>query len=265
MPKRLLSRDIMNFKTIAFAAAEQEIAQVAKKLLESRYSHVPAEEADVVVALGGDGFMLQCLHRYMKQQIPIFGINRGSVGFLMNVYEENGLLERLDRAELNTIPTLAVTAHDKNGNSHKAIAINDVSVFRQTRLAAKVRVLVDNVVRLEELICDGILLATPAGSTAYNLSANGPILPLSAGVLALTPISAFRPRQWRGAVLPHQAKVAIEVLASEMRPVSAVADFSEFRDVTRIEIWEDTTLAPKLLFDPEHNLEERILKEQFLP
>ena len=129
MPKRLLSKDIMNFKTIAFAAAEQEIAQVAKKLLESRYSHVPAEEADVVVALGGDGFMLQCLHKYMKQQIPIFGINRGSVGFLMNVYEENGLLERLDRAELNTIPTLAVTAHDKNGNSHKAIAINDVSVF----------------------------------------------------------------------------------------------------------------------------------------
>jgi NAD+ kinase len=264
MPRKLLSRDIMKFKKVAFAAAEQEIAQLAKKVLEGLYSYVPAEEADVIVALGGDGFMLQCLHKYMKQEIPIFGINRGSVGFLMNAYKENGLLERLERAELNTIPTLAVMAYDKNGNCHKAIAINDVSIFRQTRFAAKVRVLVDNVVRLEELICDGILLATPAGSTAYNLSANGPILPLGAGILALTPISAFRPRQWRGAVLPHQAKVAIEVLASEMRSVSAVADFSEFRDVTRVEIWEDTTLAPKLLFDSEHNLEERILKEQFL-
>lgn len=254
----------MRFKKIAFAAAAQEIAQVAKKSFEARYEHVPAKEADVIVALGGDGFMLQCLHKYMEQQKPIFGINRGSVGFLMNVYEEDGLLERLEKAEPNTIPTLVMTAHDKNGNSHRAIAINDVSVFRQTRFASKVRVLIDDVVRLEELICDGILLSTPAGSTAYNLSANGPILPLGAGVLALTPISAFRPRQWRGAVLPHQAKVTIEVLSADMRPVSAVADFSEFRDVTRIEIWEDTTMAPELLFDQEHNLEERILKEQFL-
>jgi NAD+ kinase len=255
----------MKFNSIAFAAADQEIAQVAKKNFEARYSHVPAEEADVVVALGGDGFMLQCLHEYMEQQTPIFGINRGSVGFLMNAYEEDGLLERLEKAELNTIPALTMTAQDIDGTRQQAIAINDVSVFRQTRFAAKVRVLVDDVVRLEELICDGILLSTPAGSTAYNLSANGPILPLGAGVLALTPISAFRPRQWRGAVLPHQAKVIIEVLNADMRPVSAVADFYEFRNVVRVEIGEDSSLAPKLLFDPEHNLEERILKEQFLP
>jgi NAD+ kinase len=244
----------MKFNSIAFAAADQEIAQTAKKLLEARYSYVPAEEADVVVALGGDGFMLQCLHEYMEQQTPIFGINRGSVGFLMNAYEEDGLLERLEKAELNTIPALSMTVQDVDGTRHQAIAINDVSVFRQTRFAAKVRVLVDDVVRLEELICDGILLSTPAGSTA-----------LGAGVLALTPISAFRPRQWRGAVLPHQAKVVIEVLSSDMRPVSAVADFYEFRNVIRVEIIEDSSLAPKLLFDPEHNLEERILKEQFLP
>ena len=255
----------MKFNSIAFAAADQEIAQTAKKLLEARYSYVPAEEADVVVALGGDGFMLQCLHEYMEQQTPIFGINRGSVGFLMNAYEEDGLLERLEKAELNTIPALSMTVQDVDGTRHQAIAINDVSVFRQTRFAAKVRVLVDDVVRLEELICDGILLSTPAGSTAYNLSANGPILPLGAGVLALTPISAFRPRQWGGAVLPHQAKVIIEVLNADMRPVSAVADFYEFRNVVRVEIGADSSLAPKLLFDPEHNLEERILKEQFLP
>jgi len=255
----------MKFNTIAFAAADQEIAQIAKKKLEARHSHVPAEEADVVVALGGDGFMLQCLHEFMEQQTPIFGINRGSVGFLMNTYEEDGLIERLEKSELNTISALAVTAQDLDGTRHQAIAINDVSVFRQTRFAAKVRVSVDGVIRLEELICDGILLSTPAGSTAYNLSAHGPILPLGAGVLALTPISAFRPRQWRGAVLPHEAKVVIEVLNADMRSVSAVADFFEFRDVIRVEISEDPTLAPKLLFDPEHNLEERIRKEQFLP
>jgi NAD+ kinase len=255
----------MKFKTIAFAAAKQEIAQTAKKLFESRYDHVPAEEADIVVALGGDGFMLQCLHEFMEQNTPIFGINRGSIGFLMNIYNEDGLIERLEKSELNTIPSLSMTAQDIDGTSHKAIAINDVSVFRQTRFAAKVRVLIDDVVRVEELICDGILLATPAGSTAYNLSAHGPILPLGAGVLALTPISAFRPRQWRGAVLPHQANVVIEVLNADMRSVSAVADFSEFRNVTRVAIREDTSLSPRLLFDPEHNLEERILKEQFLP
>jgi NAD+ kinase len=255
----------MKFNSLAFAAADQEIAQTAKKNLEARYDHVPAEEADVVVALGGDGFMLQCLHEYLEQQTPIFGINRGSVGFLMNAYEEDGLLERLEKAEISTIPALSMTVQDVDGTRHQAIAINDVSVFRQTRFAAKVRVLVDDVVRLEELICDGILLSTPAGSTAYNLSAHGPILPLGAGVLALTPISAFRPRQWRGAVLPHQAKVVIEVLNYDMRPVSAVADFYEFRNVVRVEIGADSSLAPKLLFDPEHNLEERILKEQFLP
>jgi len=255
----------MKFNTIAFAAADLKEAQAAEIRLKKAYDHVPPEEADVVVALGGDGFMLQTLHRFMDGGTPIFGMNRGSVGFLMNAYQDNGLLERLRKAEPNTLHPLSMDAIDNQGQTHHALAINEVSVLRETRQAAKLRIHVDGVVRIEELICDGILVATPAGSTAYNLSADGPILPLGSELLAMTPISAFRPRRWRGALLPHKATVVVEVLGPEARPVSAVADFTEVRNVTRVEIREDDSHAPVLLFDPEHNLEERVIKEQFIP
>ncbi len=255
----------MTFTSIAFVAAGQPEAREAEKRLKARYDHAPPKQADVVVALGGDGFMLETLHRFMQRDVPIYGMNRGSVGFLMNAYEEDGLPERLARAEAVELPPLRMTATDHRGREHQALAINEVSLLRQTRLAAKLRIQVDGVVRLEEMVCDGALVATPAGSTAYNLSAHGPIVPLGAGVLALTPISAFRPRQWRGALLPHDAAVTFHVLDADVRPVSAVADFTEVRRVTRVVVREDRSLAPTLLFDPEHNLEERIVKEQFLP
>jgi NAD+ kinase len=192
-------------------------------------------------------------------------MNRGSVGFLMNVYREDGLIERLARAEPIKLHPLRMNAIDSKGRRRSALAINEVSLLRQTRLAAKLQIQVDSKVRLEELICDGALVSTPAGSTAYNLSAYGPILPLGAGVLALTPISAFRPRRWRGALLPHDTKVTFEVLDPHHRPVSAVADFTEVRDVRRVSVCEDRSLTPTLLFDPEHNLEERIIAEQYVP
>ncbi|CAA7612088.1 NAD kinase [Magnetospirillum sp. UT-4] len=255
----------MSFSKVAFVAAETEAAQAALPRLLAHYPHVPPEEADVIVALGGDGFMLETLHRWIDRRVPIYGMNRGTVGFLMNVFREHGLQERLARAEAVRLHPLRMRARLADGSDIEALAINEVSLFRETRQAAKIRIRIDGKARLEELVCDGILVATPAGSTAYNLSAHGPIVPLGSGILALTPISAFRPRRWRGALLPDHASVAFEVLEADKRPVSAVADYTEARDVARVEVSRAADLTLTLLFDPEHSLEERILAEQFLP
>jgi NAD+ kinase len=255
----------MSPQSIAFVAAEAQEAQDALARLEKRYPHVPPESADVIVALGGDGFMLETLHRHLHRRVPIYGMNCGTVGFLMNEYSEDDLPERLNKASRVSLHPLHMTAHTMAGESVEALAINEVSLLRESRQAAKIKISIDGVVRLSELICDGILLATPAGSTAYNLSAHGPIIPIGAPLLALTPISAFRPRRWRGALLPHKAKVTFEVLQAAKRPVSATADYTEVRDVHRVDIYEDRKVALQLMFDPEHNLEERILREQFLP
>ncbi len=253
-----------SFKTIAFVASDAPAAQEALAELQARYGNPPPEEADVIVALGGDGFMLETLHRYLQRGVPIYGMHRGSVGFLMNGYEAPGLRERLARAELVHIHPLEMRARDKAGAEHVALAINEVSVLRETRQAAKLRITIDGVVRVEELTADGILVATPVGSTAYNLSAHGPIIPLGAGILALTPISAFRPRRWRGALLPHSAQVRFDILEADKRPISAVADYTEVRDVLSVAVRETREVTLSMLFDPEHNLEERVLKEQFL-
>ncbi len=254
----------MKFQTVAVVAADHAAAQSALDRLSHKYMTAAPEDADVIVALGGDGFMLKTLHQYLYRGIPIFGMNLGSVGFLMNTYNDNHLMERLEQAELITLHPLRMIATDIGGATHEALAINEVSLLRQTRLAAKLKIQVDGKVRMREMICDGVLVSTPAGSTAYNVSANGPILPLDAHLLALTPISVFRPRQWRGAILPHTVTVTIDALFPEMRPVSAVADDTEIRDVVRVEIHEDRNVALTMLFDPEHNLEERIIKEQFM-
>ncbi len=248
---------------VAFVASEAEAAQQALAELRRFYGTVEPPDADIIVPLGGDGFMLETLHRYVDSRKPIFGMHRGSVGFLMNPYRLEGLYERLAIAQPVELHPLEMTAR-QNGASRRAIAFNEVSLLRESRQAAKLRVSVDGVVRLEELLADGILLSTPVGSTAYNLSAHGPIIPLGAAVLALTPISAFRPRRWRGALLPHGARVKIEVAETDKRPVSAVADFTEVRDVTSVEIHENRDIAMTVLFDHEANLEERVLKEQFL-
>jgi NAD+ kinase len=250
-------------KTFAFTAAATDEAQSALGRLQAAYGTRDPGEADIVVALGGDGFMLETLHRYLGRYKPIFGMNCGTVGFLMNRYDEADLPARLAAAHRERLHPLLMIAKTVTGESHRAHAINEVSLLRETRQAAKIGIRVDNVVRLQELICDGVLISTPAGSTAYNLSAHGPILPLGSGVLALTPISAFRPRRWRGAILPHSAKVVFEVHEWEKRPVSAVADFTEVRDVAEVRVQEDHKITLHLLFDPEHNLEERILTEQF--
>jgi NAD+ kinase len=249
---------------VAFVASEAEAAQQALAELRQRYGTIDPEAADVIVPLGGDGFMLETLHRFVGSGKPIFGMHRGSVGFLMNSYRLEGLVERLAAAQPVELHPLSMTAVCERGEICRAIAFNEVSLLRETRQAAKLRVSVDGVVRLEELMADGILLATPVGSTAYNLSAHGPIVPLGAGILALTPISAFRPRRWRGALLPHGAQVKIEALDTDKRPVSAVADFTEVREVTTVEICEDRNIAMTLLFDHDANLEERVFKEQFL-
>jgi NAD+ kinase len=224
---------------------------------------VTLEEAQVVVALGGDGFMLETLHRTMGTQTPIYGMNRGSVGFLMNEYSEDELLERINAAERAVIHPLVMVAIDAKRRQHKALAINEVSLLRQTRQTAKLRISIDGKVRMGELVCDGALVCTPAGSTAYNLSAYVPIIPISARILALTAISAFRPRRWRGALLPHSARVTFEVLEADKRPVSAVADNFEVRDIVEVHIGEDRETSLCMLFDAGHSLEERVLAEQF--
>jgi NAD+ kinase len=250
-------------RRVAFVASEAEAAQQAIEELRHRYGTVEPQDADIVVPLGGDGFMLETVHRFVGSGLPIFGMHRGSVGFLMNSYRLDGLYERLAVAQPVELHPLEMAAW-QNGTCRRAIAFNEVSLLRESRQAAKLRVSVDGVVRLEELMADGILLSTPVGSTAYNLSAHGPIVPLGAGVLALTPISAFRPRRWRGALLPHGARVRIEALETAKRPVSAVADFTEVRDVVSVEIRENRDIAMTVLFDRDANLEERVLKEQFL-
>lgn len=255
----------MRFQRIAFVASRAPGSQAAKAALEARYEHFEPEEADVIVALGGDGFMLETLHRHMGRAVPIYGMNRGTVGFLLNSYDEDALLERLERAAPATLHPLEMTAVADSGSEQTAKAINEVSLLRQTRQAANLRVLIDGRERIDKLICDGCLVATPAGSTAYNLSAHGPILPIGSAALALTPISAFRPRRWRGAVLPLRAKVTFEVLDPYKRPVSAVADATEVRNVVEVHVEEDPTTDLVILFDPEHGLEERILQEQFIP
>jgi NAD+ kinase len=248
---------------IAFTASERPEAQEGRARLVKRYGETPVEEAEVIVALGGDGFMLECFHDHMALGLPIYGMNRGSVGFLMNDYSEVGLLERIAAAEKAVIHPLRMTATDVDGASHVALAINEVSLLRQTRQAAKLRISIDGKLRLSELACDGALVSTPAGSTAYNLSAHGPIIPLDARVLALTPISAFRPRRWRGALLAHTAKVTFEILEASKRPVSAVADNIEVRDVLDVHIAEDREVSLHMLFDEGRSLEERVIAEQF--
>ncbi len=247
---------------IAVVAAQNEAAQLALGELCRLYPCVDPEHAEVIVPLGGDGFLLETLHRRLSKGVPIYGMHRGSVGFLMNPYRPDGLYERLAAAQPVVLHPLEMRTRDGHGEQC-ALAFNEVSLLRQSRQAAKLRVSIDGVVRIEELMADGILVATPVGSTAYNLSAHGPIIPLGAGVLALTPISAFRPRRWRGALLPHEARVEIQALETDKRPVSAVADFSEARDVETVEIHENRDIAMTLLFDRESNLEERVLKEQF--
>lgn len=255
----------MTASRIAIAAADMPEAAEAAERLRARYETVPADDAEVIVALGGDGFVLHMLHSVMENPVPIYGMNRGSVGFLMNAYEEDRLLERLRAATAAELHPLRMQAWDTDGERHEALAINEVSLIRQSRQAAKIVITVDGVERLDELICDGIMVSTPAGSTAYNLSAAGPIIPMGAGVLALTPISAFRPRRWRGALLPERAAVEFHVKDADFRTVSASADFHEVRNVTRVAVSERKDVILPLLFDPEHNLEERILKEQFQP
>jgi NAD+ kinase len=249
---------------VAFLASDAEAAQRALAELQERYGAVSPQQADIIVPLGGDGFMLETLHRFASSRRPIFGMHRGSVGFLMNPYRPDGLFERLAAAQPVELHPLEMAASQQDGACRRAIAFNEVSLLRETRQAAKLKVTVDGVVRIEELMADGILLATAVGSTAYNLSAHGPIIPLGAEILALTPISAFRPRRWRGALLPHHAQVQIDALEASKRPVSAVADFTEVRDVVSVEIHETHDIAMTLLFDREFNLEERVFKEQFL-
>jgi len=250
-------------KHIAFIAATTPEARAAYDALEKRYGNADPKAADVIVALGGDGLMLQTLHKFMNSGKPIYGMHRGTVGFLMNEFSEEHLPERIAAAQINVIHPLVMRARDGQGRTHEHRAINEVSIFRQSAQAAHLRILIDGKERLTELIADGVLVATPAGSTAYNLSVQGPIIPINAPLLALTPISPFRPRRWHGALLPDKAKVTIEVLEAEKRPVAAVADHDEVRFVRSVDIAMDHEVAINMLFDPGHNLDERILSEQF--
>jgi NAD+ kinase len=247
---------------IAFLAAQTEAAQAARAALGARYGDADPARADVFVALGGDGAMLETQHRFLGENRPVYGMNRGSVGFLMNDYREDALPERLAAAQAAQLHPLRMRADAAEGPA-EALAINEVSLLRETRQAAKLRILVDGKARLAELVCDGVIISTPAGSTAYNLSAHGPIVPLDARLLPLTPISAFRPRRWRGALLPSTAAVVFEVLEPDKRPVSATADYTEVRDVRRVEVREDRDVTLTMLFDPDHSLSERIIAEQF--
>jgi NAD+ kinase len=251
------------FRQIAFVAAPTPEAREAYDRLETRYGNTDPASADVIVALGGDGLMLQTLHKFMNSGKPIYGMHRGTVGFLMNEFSEENLVERLAAAQITIIHPLVMRARDAMGRMHEHRAINEVSMYRQSAQASHLRILIDGKERLAELIADGVLVATPAGSTAYNLSVQGPIIPITASLLALTPISPFRPRRWRGALLPDKAQVTIEVLEPDKRPVAAVADHDEVRSVRSVDVTMDHDRAINLLFDPGHNLDERILREQF--
>jgi NAD+ kinase len=258
-----MSRTPPRVDRIAFVASGAPEADAARTALVRRYGNVDPSVADVIVALGGDGLMLKTLHDFMNSGKPIYGMHRGTVGFLMNEYRENGLKERIAAAAETIIHPLTMAAVDMSGHAYAYRAINEVSLFRQTYQATRLRILVDGKVRLAELIADGVLVSTPAGSTAYNLSVQGPIIPLGAPLLALTPISPFRPRRWRGALLPDRARVTIEVLESDKRPAAAVADHDEVRDIERVEVRLDPDIEMQMLFDPGHNLDERVLREQF--
>jgi NAD+ kinase len=251
------------YERVAFVASTTPEAEKAAVMLAQRYGNVPPEQADVIVALGGDGLMLQTLHRFMTSAKPIYGMHRGTVGFLMNDFSADGLMERLAAAQTTIIHPLLMHAVDDSDQIHTYRAINEVSLFRQAYQAAKLRILIDGQERLPELAADGILVATPAGSTAYNLSVQGPIIPVGSPLLALTPISPFRPRRWRGALLPDSAVVTVEVIEADKRPVAAVADHDEVRSVRRVDIRLDRGISMQMLFDPGHNLDERILREQF--
>jgi NAD+ kinase len=252
-----------SFKRLAFLSSGTPEADEARQRLVGKYGEVQPEDADCIVALGGDGLMLRTLHRFMGAGKPIYGMNRGSVGFLMNEYREGSLRKRIAGAKPSIVHPLLLRATNTHGDEFTAHAINEVSLLRQSSQIAKIRILVNGQERMPELVTDGVLVATPAGSTAYNLSANGPILPLDAPLMALTPISAFRPRRWRGALLPDVAKVRLEVLEAEKRPVSVVADHDEFRDALTVDVEMDHATDLVLLHDPGHSLEERILREQF--
>lgn len=254
----------MRFQKRALIASDTEEALSGEEALRDAYNWVAPEEADVIVAVGGDGFMLHAMHTYLNTGTPIYGINRGSVGFLMNEYALEDLDARLEAAERVDLHPLRMKAVKDDDSVEETLAINEVSLLRETRQAAKIRISIDGKVRLEEMICDGVIVSTPVGSTAYNLSAHGPIIPIGAGVLALTSISPFRPRQWKGALLPHESRLKFDVLERQKRPVSSVADQHEIRDVKSVEVSEDRSLTIPMLFDAGHDLQERILREQFI-
>ena len=250
-------------RNLAFVASDTAIAQEAKARLEARYGAYAPEEADVIVALGGDGLMLSTLHGTMDLPAPVYGMNRGTVGFLMNSFEEDGLIERLEASEEAVINPLAMVATGVDGAVTEALAINEVSLLRAGPQAAKLKIYVDGKLRMDELTCDGALICTPAGSTAYNYSAHGPILPIGADVLAVTAVAAYRPRRWRGALLPKAAVVRFEVVESAKRPVMADADSRSVKAVAAVEVRSEPEVEHRILFDPGHGLDERLLREQF--
>jgi len=253
----------MKYNKIAFISSKTEKAKKAQTDLEKKYGNTKLNEADVLVVLGGDGFMLKTLHNQLSHTIPVYGMNTGSLGFLMNEYTTDDLEKKLDDSECITISPLNMIAEKESGGETKAIAINEVSVLRGTKEAAKIRIHIDDTIRIDELVCDGVLVATPAGSTAYNFSAHGPILPIDSNVLALTPISAFRPRRWKGATLSRSSKVYLEILDSIKRPVSSVADNNEVRNVKNVLIEENTDIKLQILFNSKNSLREKIISEQF--
>ena len=253
----------MSRPSLAFVSSEAPDAMGAARTLAALYGQCDPEAADVVVALGGDGFMLQTLHRFMDSGTPVYGMNRGTVGFLMNEYREDGLIERVGGAKRERIHPLHMRAETTRGDVLEAYALNEVSVFRQSYQAAKLRIEIDGEERMDRLVCDGCMVATPAGSTAYNLSAGGPIIPISAPLLALTPVSPFRPRDWRGALLPNRVSVTFEAIEATKRPVNAVADHMEAKSVARVAVREAPEREASVLFDRGHSWEERILNEQF--
>jgi len=251
-------------RKIHFVAAQIEEAAAAMSALQDTYGQYELDDADVIVALGGDGFMLRTLHRFLPADLPVYGMKLGNVGFLMNRFREDGLHERLNEADVVGLNPLSMIAVTEAGNESRALAINEVSLLRQVNQAAHIRILINGSVKVEELVCDGVLVSTAAGSSAYNLSVQGPILPLGSDALALTPISPFRPRRWRGAVLPSSVHIRFEVLDNYKRPVSATADAEEIRNVNSVDVYEEKEVTLKMMFDPDHSLEQRILDEQFL-
>ena len=253
----------MNLNKPVFLASNNGEAIKQKRALEEQYGINTLDNADVIVVLGGDGFMLEAIKNHMSQKLPLFGLNYGSIGFLMNASNNDDLIKRINLSQSIVIAPLSMKVQSVDGGSHEAIAINEVSLLRETHQASKIKISIDDKVRLEELICDGILISTPSGSTAYNLSAHGPILPINADVLALTPISAFRPRRWKGAILNNRSEVRFDIIDGKKRPVSAVADSTEFRDIKSVTVRQDDKNSIQLLFDEQHSFEERILNEQF--